>query len=100
MLLGHRKNDDWESYWYATFPAPQFEYSKLAIFSASQAEAKFFNISASSLTSKWIGEGEKTVRALFAIARCLQPSVIFIGALYLLTTSRPLTSYMISHLLR
>jgi SpoVK/Ycf46/Vps4 family AAA+-type ATPase len=45
---------------------------------ASQANASFFSISASSLTSKWIGEGEKMVRALFAVARCKQPSVIFI----------------------
>lgn len=47
---------------------------------ASEAQAKFFNISASSLTSKYVGEGEKLVRALFAAARQLQPSIIFIGA--------------------
>ncbi|MPC27405.1 Fidgetin-like protein 1 [Portunus trituberculatus] len=29
----------------------------------------FFSISASSLTSKWVGEGEKMVRAMFAVAR-------------------------------
>ena len=29
----------------------------------------FLNISASSLTSKWVGDGEKLVRALFAVAR-------------------------------
>lgn len=45
---------------------------------ASQAKASFFSISASSLTSKWVGEGEKLVRALFAVARTRQPSVIFI----------------------
>eukprot|EP00798_Chlamydomonas_sp_ICE-L_P019919 gene19919-26623_t len=45
---------------------------------ASNINATFFSISSSSLTSKWIGEGEKMVRALFAVAGCLQPSVIFI----------------------
>ena len=44
---------------------------------ASNIKATFFNISASSLTSKWIGEGEKMVRALFAVAHALQPAVIF-----------------------
>jgi len=39
---------------------------------ASEASATFFNISASSLTSKYVGEGEKMVRALFAVARELQ----------------------------
>ena len=45
---------------------------------AHQAGATFFSISASSLTSKWIGEGEKTVRTLFAVAGYRQPSVVFI----------------------
>jgi SpoVK/Ycf46/Vps4 family AAA+-type ATPase len=40
--------------------------------------ATFFSISASSLTSKWIGEGEKLVRTLFAVAVYRQPAVIFI----------------------
>ncbi|KAI8048574.1 P-loop containing nucleoside triphosphate hydrolase protein [Syncephalis plumigaleata] len=45
---------------------------------ASESKATFFSISSSSLTSKWIGEGEKMVRALFAVARVKQPAVIFI----------------------
>ncbi|XWS08304.1 hypothetical protein CRYUN_Cryun41cG0068200 [Craigia yunnanensis] len=45
---------------------------------AGEMKATFFNISAGSLTSKWLGEGENLVRALFGVARHLQPSVIFL----------------------
>ncbi|CAL1527099.1 unnamed protein product [Lymnaea stagnalis] len=45
---------------------------------AYESKSVFFNISASSLTSKWVGEGEKLVRTLFTAARQLQPSIIFI----------------------
>ncbi|XP_052058183.1 spastin-like isoform X2 [Mytilus californianus] len=44
---------------------------------ANESSATFFNISASSLTSKWVGEGEKLVRAMFTLARELQPSIVF-----------------------
>ncbi|XP_047075224.1 spastin isoform X1 [Lolium rigidum] len=44
---------------------------------ASESEATFFNVSASSLTSKWVGEAEKLVRTLFMVAVERQPSVIF-----------------------
>uniref|UniRef100_A0A915A6I5 AAA+ ATPase domain-containing protein n=1 Tax=Parascaris univalens TaxID=6257 RepID=A0A915A6I5_PARUN len=55
---------------------------------AAQCKATFFNIAASSLTSKWVGEGEKLVRVLFAVARVLQPSIIFIDEIDSLLTSR------------
>ncbi|KAJ1368209.1 Fidgetin-like protein 1 [Parelaphostrongylus tenuis] len=60
---------------------------------ASQCNATFFNISASSLTSKWVGEGEKLVRALFSIARLKLPSVIFIDEVDSLLSSRSETEH-------
>ncbi|XP_065828741.1 fidgetin-like protein 1 [Oscarella lobularis] len=60
---------------------------------ASQAGATFFSISASSLTSKWVGEGEKMVRTLFAVARCFQPAVIFIDEIDSLLTQRSDTEH-------
>ncbi|KAK1369803.1 Fidgetin-like protein 1 [Heracleum sosnowskyi] len=55
---------------------------------AGEAKATFFYISASSLTSKWIGEGEKLVRALFGVASCRQPAVIFVDEIDSLLSQR------------
>lgn len=41
---------------------------------AAECSATFFSISAATLTSKYVGEGEKMVRALFQVARELQVS--------------------------
>ena len=55
---------------------------------ASQTGCTFFNISASSLMSKWIGDGEKMVRCLFAIASVRQPAVVFIDEIDSLLSAR------------
>ncbi|KAH3765891.1 neuronal spastin [Pelomyxa schiedti] len=60
---------------------------------AHEAKARFFSISASSLTSKWVGEGEKLVRALFAVARYLQPSIIFIDEIDSIMSERSSTEH-------
>ncbi|XP_064550289.1 spastin isoform X2 [Drosophila montana] len=55
---------------------------------ATECSATFLNISAASLTSKYVGDGEKLVRALFAVARHMQPSIIFIDEVDSLLSER------------
>ncbi|XP_070180841.1 spastin-like isoform X2 [Littorina saxatilis] len=55
---------------------------------ANESNSVFFNISASSLTSKWVGEGEKLVRTLFVAARQLQPAIVFIDEIDSLLSER------------
>ncbi|KAK2415044.1 AAA-type ATPase family protein [Trifolium repens] len=55
---------------------------------ASESEATFFNVTAASLTSKWVGEAEKLVRTLFKVATSRQPSVIFIDEIDSIMSTR------------
>jgi SpoVK/Ycf46/Vps4 family AAA+-type ATPase len=48
---------------------------------ATECGSTFFNTNVSNLFSKWVGETEKHMKALFTLARKLEPSVIFIDEL-------------------
>ena len=48
----------------------------------------FFSISASSVMSKYLGEGEKLMKALFGLASREQPAVIFFDEIDALMSAR------------
>lgn len=54
---------------------------------ASQLGAPFLHLSGSTLATKWLADGEKILRASFLVARCRQPSVLFISEVDMLLSA-------------
>ncbi|KAL7061417.1 hypothetical protein AAHC03_0302 [Spirometra sp. Aus1] len=55
---------------------------------ATESKCVFLNISAASILSKWVGDSEKYVKVLFAVARALEPAIIFLDEVDALLIAR------------
>jgi hypothetical protein len=64
---------------------------------AKESGANMLEISGASINDKWVGESEKLIRAVFTLAKRLEPCVVFIDEADSLFASRSMFSNRASH---
>jgi SpoVK/Ycf46/Vps4 family AAA+-type ATPase len=70
------------------FGPPGCGKTMLAKAVAHESGASFINLHISTLTEKWYGDSNKIVRAVFSLARKMQPAIIFIDEIDALLGTR------------
>lgn len=84
MFVGKRK--PWKGI--LLYGPPGTGKSFLAKACATEASGTFYSVSASNIVSKYQGDAERTVRALFDLARANKPAVIFLDEIDSLLSAR------------
>lgn len=67
---------------------------------ARESGATFINLHISSLTEKWFGESQKLVKAVFSLARKVQPAIIFIDEIDSFLRERASTDHEVTGMMK
>lgn len=67
---------------------------------AKESGATFINMKVSTLTTKWFGESNKLVAALFGLAKKLQPTIIFIDEIDCFMRERSSTDHEVMGMMK